>query len=91
MTIFSYRGYRMENFSVQDHCHCTGKYREPMFIAKWQKKLPFNVGNSGGENWDVMCEARWDGKNNGGVFLVVELPSRIGRNPTELQKKNSNS
>lgn len=51
----------------------------------WSKNknlyLPFNAGNKGGENCDVIWDARCGGKNNGGVFLVVVLPSNTGRNP----------
>lgn len=49
--------------------------------------LPFNAGNSGGENCEEICEAKCGGKNNGGVFLVVVLPSKTGRNPAALQDK----
>lgn len=50
--------------------------------------LPFSVGNSGGENWEEMCEARCGEKNRGGVFLVPELPSISGlKPPEELEQK----
>lgn len=51
--------------------------------------LPLSAGNNGGENCDDRCEARWGGKNNGGVFLGALLPSSTGLNPPALkQEKN---
>lgn len=50
--------------------------------------LPLSAGNSGGENCEDMCDARWGGKNSGGVERGALL-SITGRNPPALQKESN--